>query len=105
MIVVNACCRPGTEPGRVHCTTRNELSVHGDQREVKHLTHLPSTLELGRWLGYKTPSLLGVVSIEVPENTTEFGLELSPEVAKAIPIASDLICTLAKTFLEELDPA
>lgn len=100
MIVVDACCRPGTVPGNVNCMKAKEIDHCSQNIHSSHYAHLPSTLELGRWLGYRTPDLLGVVAIEVPENSMEFGFQLSPEVADAIPQASKMICSMAERFLE-----
>jgi hydrogenase maturation protease len=55
-----------------------------------HDTNLPDALEMGKLMGAQLPEEITIIAIEA-ENVFDFSEELSPPVAKAIPIAVDEI--------------
>lgn len=81
------------EPGTLRILAPGELST---QRSASaHDVNLPTALELGRQAGASLPDndRISLVAIEAVE-TIEFGEELTPEVAAAIPQAVEAVLRL-----------
>jgi len=62
-----------------------------------HDMTLQNAIELGRWMGALLPEEITVVGIAT-RHIIDFSEELSPQVAKAIPQATETILNLLKQF-------
>lgn len=58
-----------------------------------HDTTLPTALELGREMGVRLPERVVVVGVEAA-SLYEFGETLTPEVARAVPVAAERVLAL-----------
>lgn len=77
----------GATIGRVQCTPLDELpNPAAGHTASSHDTSLPTALNFGRKLGARLPDEVWVVTVEA-ERLYEFGAELSPAVATAVPNA------------------
>ena len=61
-----------------------------------HDTSLITALETARTMGAETPARVDVVTIEA-KNTYDFSEQLSPEVAAAVPVATQEVLKLLNT--------
>lgn len=91
-IVIDA-IMSGAEPGTVHVLTPGELPT---QRSASaHDVNLVTAIQFGRQAGIVLPAneqiiLIGIEAVE----TIEFGEELTPKVAAAIPDAVEVVLRL-----------
>jgi len=77
-------CRPGT----IRRMSMTDLALLGSTQHVAstHDTNLVTALNAGRQMSLSLPSNITIFAIEA-KNVLEFGEELTPEVAGAIPAA------------------
>jgi len=83
-ILIDAIQTRGGVPGAVYRLTLDDLPSHN--ANSAHDTSLKSALELLRLQGGKVPEDVVVIAVEVV-NLFEFGEELTPPVAAAVPAA------------------
>ena len=94
-IVIDA-IQAGAEPGSLHVLSPGELPTR--RSASAHDVNLLTALELGRQAGAVLPpneriTLLGIETVD----TTEFGEELTPAVAAAIPRAVEAVLQMLES--------
>ena len=96
VILIDAIQLDDNQPGQIHRISLQDLQeISPTQHSASpHDTNLITALELGQRIGLELPKEIIIYAIEV-ENVIDFGEELTPAVAAALPEA-----TLA--VLEEL---
>ncbi len=99
LIVIDAFHTADSVPGRVRTLSLEDLGAGDAASTSGHLLSLPKAMELSRSLGYRTPKLLAAVVIDVGTSGLEFGEQLSPEVAEAVPLATDMVCSMVKEII------
>jgi hydrogenase maturation protease len=93
-ILVDAAEFPDRPAGEVRSCPLDELADHtAGHLDSVHDASLRTALDLGRKLGASLPATIHTVTIQAL-STDEFGEELSPEVATAVPVAADAVMTL-----------
>ena len=93
-VIIDAIQSGGT-PGEISYLKPQDFHARSSNRYDQHSTGLLQALELGKALGWPMPEDVAIVAIEA-EDTTNFGDDLTPAVAEAIPSA-------LQTVLELLD--
>lgn len=91
-IIIDA-IRTGAEPGTIHLLSPDDLPT---QRSASvHDVNLSTALEVGRHAGAHLPdsNQIFLVGVEAADVHT-FGVELSPEVARAIPHAIEAVLSV-----------
>lgn len=84
----------GAPPGSVACLDLSALPDHSAAHlSAAHDTSLQNALRLGRLLGAQLPAEVKVVGVEA-ERLFEFGENLTPAVAAAVPAAARLVLNL-----------
>ena len=91
-IVIDA-IQSGGVPGEVYCLKPEDFHIEKVSRYDQHSTGLLPALELGKSLGWPMPEDVTIVAIEAGD-VDSFGEELTPDVAKAIPVALKIILEL-----------
>ena len=91
-IVIDA-IQSGGVPGEVYCLRPEDFHTAKISRYDQHSTGLLPALELGKSLGWSMPEDVTIVAIEAGD-VAHFGEELTPDVAKAIPVALKIILEL-----------
>jgi hydrogenase maturation protease len=96
-------CRPGT----IRKMSIADLAKMGSTQHVAsaHDANLPTALNAGRQMSLSLPSNITIFAIEA-ENVLEFGEELTPDVADAIPAAvravlAELACLDKDKYINE----
>ncbi|HEY64929.1 MAG TPA: hydrogenase maturation protease [Caldilineae bacterium] len=86
VILIDALRREGGEPGAVRRMTLKELrDLSPTQHSASpHDASLVTALEVGRRMGFSLPKEVIIYAIEA-EKVTDFGEEMSPAVAAAVP--------------------
>lgn len=93
-ILIDAAEFPGQAPGDVRSWTLAELPDRGvGHLDSAHDASLRTALLLGNRLGAAIPERIDVVTIQA-RSTDVFGEELSPEVAAAVPAATEAVLDL-----------
>jgi hydrogenase maturation protease len=93
-ILVDAAEFPDRPAGEVRsCALADLPDRAAGHLDSAHDASLRTALDLGRKLGASLPSTIYAVTIQA-RSTDEFGEELSPEVAAAVPVAADAVMTL-----------
>jgi hydrogenase maturation protease len=93
-ILVDAAEFPDRPPGEVRSCALEELADHtAGHLDSAHDASLRTALDLGRKLGASLPSTIHAVTIQALR-TDEFGEDLSPEVAAAVPAAAAAVMAL-----------
>lgn len=98
-IVIDA-IQSGGVPGEVYCLRPEDFHVARVSRYDQHSTGLLPALELGKSLGWPMPEDVTIVAIEAGD-VAHFGEELTPDVAKAIPVALKIILELLEGRLRQ----
>jgi len=96
LIVVDSYFSEDSMPGRVRVLSEQDLEIRDASPGSSHLLGLSGALDLSRKLGYPTPRLAAVVVVDVGARCREFGEELSPEAALAVPEAARAIRNLVR---------
>jgi len=95
-LVVDAMVSGSCLPGTVRCFTPEELGATRNLR-CAHDTSLPAALAMGAMLGLALPGEIRVWGVEAA-NCEEFGEELTPAVARAVPgLVEELVRQLEGT--------
>jgi hydrogenase maturation protease len=90
-ILVDAIQTQGGAPGMVYRLTLDDLpTLHAN---AAHDASLPAALELGRRLGARLPDDVAIIAIEAAD-VLDFGEELTPDVAAAVPRAVEMVLAL-----------
>jgi hydrogenase maturation protease len=94
-VILIDCLETGTDPiGTVKTLTLAELSnPNAGHSASAHDTSLLTALETARTMGAGVPQRVDVVAIEA-RMTYEFSEQLSPEIAAAVPIATQHVLAL-----------
>jgi hydrogenase maturation protease len=93
-ILVDAAEFPGRPGGEVRSCPLEDLVDHAAcHLDSAHDASLRTALDLGRKLGASLPARIHAVTIQAL-HTDEFGEELSPAVAAAVPVAADAVMAL-----------
>ena len=99
-IIVDA-IQSGGSPGEVYCLKPQNLQARSVNRYDQHSTGLLQALELGKALGWPMPEDVAIVAIEA-EDAANFGDDLTPSVAEAIPAALKMVLELLNKQREQL---
>ena len=99
-IIIDA-IQSGGIPGEVYCLKPQDLHIRSVNRYDQHSTGLLQALELGKALGWPMPEDVAIVAIEA-EDAANFGDDLTPNVAEAIPAALKMVLELLDTQHEQL---
>ena len=99
-IIIDAIQSGGT-PGKVYCLEPQDLHTRNVTRYDQHSTGVLQALELGKALGWPMPETVALVAIEA-EDTANFGDDLTPSVAEAVPVALNLVLELLAKQQEQL---
>ena len=93
-ILVDAAEFPDRAIGEVRTCAFEDLPDHAaGHLDSAHDASLRTALALGRRLGANLPSSIRAVTVQA-RGTDEFGEELSPEVAAAVPVAAAAVVAL-----------
>jgi hydrogenase maturation protease len=93
-ILVDAAEFPDRPAGEVRTCLLEDLADNAaGHLDSAHDASLRTALSLGRKLGASLPALIHVVTVQA-RSTDEFGEELSPEVAAAVPAAAEAVLGL-----------
>jgi hydrogenase maturation protease len=96
-VIVDAMqANPKSRPGTLTRMSLQDLSAHSPTQHTAsaHDTTLPTAIRCGRHLGMKVPDDIIIFAIEV-RNITDFGEQLTPEVANCIPeVASEVMTAI-----------
>jgi hydrogenase maturation protease len=95
-VVIDAIQSGGT-PGAVYCLKPEDFAVRLNRSDL-HRIGLLQALELGKSLGWPMPQDVTIVAVEAGD-AGSFGDDLTPEVAKAIPVALEKIENLLSDHL------
>jgi len=96
-IIIDALVTGSHPRGKVLCYPLEALPNHASGHTASaHDTSLQNALEVGRTMGIRLPERIIVVGIEA-QNVYDFSEELSPEVAAAVPLATETVLQLVKT--------
>jgi hydrogenase maturation protease len=92
VILVDAIQTPAGRPGAVYRLTVDDVaSAAPTQHSASaHDMNLPTALEMGRRLGLALPEAVEIFAIEA-EDVVTFGETCTPDVAAAIPTATELV--------------
>jgi hydrogenase maturation protease len=98
VILIDAIQLNDPRPGYIHRMSLDDLrEISPTQHSTSpHDTTLITALEMGRKIGLNLPQEIIIYAIEVV-NTLDFGEELTPAVAEAIPEATETILEELKT--------
>ena len=88
-------------PGKVYCLKPRDLHTRSVDQYDQHSTGLLQALDLGKALGWPMPEEVVIVAIEA-EDAANFGDDLTPAVAEAIPSALKLVLELLDKQREQL---
>ena len=99
-IIIDA-IKSGGNPGRVYCLKPHDLPARNPSQYDQHRTGLMQALELGKALGWPMPKDFSIVAIEA-EDVVNFGDDLTPAVAEAIPSALQKVLELLDKQREQL---
>ena len=99
-IVIDAIKNGGT-PGEIYCLKPQDLHTRRLNPEDQHSTGLLQALELGKSIGWPMPEDVVIVAIEA-EDTANFGDDLTPRVAEALPSALQTVLELLDKQREQL---
>jgi hydrogenase maturation protease len=99
LIVVDAYHAEDAVPGRVRALSASTFAASERLPDSAHLISLSDALCLSKSLGYRTPSLLGAVAVDVTDSCMSFGQELSEEVEAVVPLAAEYVLGLARKRL------
>lgn len=102
-IIIDAIQSGGT-PGAVYCMHPEDFHPHGVNQSDQHNTGLLQALALGKKLGWPMPQDVTIVAIEAGD-VSNFGDDLTPDVARAIPVAMEKINCLLNGKVRELGAA
>lgn len=91
-IVIDA-IQSGGAPGEVHCLQPKDFHIEKVSQYDQHSTGLLQALELGRSLGWPMPEKVTIVAVEAGD-VASFGDDLTPDVARAVPVALQIILDL-----------
>jgi len=91
-IVIDA-IQSGGAPGEVHCLQPRDFHIEKVNQYDQHSTGLLQAIEIGKALGWPMPENITIVAIEAGD-VTSFSDDLTPDVAKAIPVALKIILDL-----------
>jgi len=91
----------GGTPGEVYCLKPQDLLARSVSQYDQHSTGLMQALELGKALGWPMPEDISIVAIEA-EDVANFGDDLTPAVAEAIPAALKMVLELLDKQREQL---
>jgi len=91
-IIIDAIQTDGT-PGEIYCLHPDDFQIEKSGRYNQHSTGLLQALELGRALGWPMPEKVTIVAVEAGD-VCSFGDELTPAVARAVPVALQTILDL-----------
>jgi hydrogenase maturation protease len=100
VILIDALYRGDNRPGAIHRLTLADLqSISPTQHSASaHDTSLVTALEMGQRMGLPLPEEIIIYAIEVA-NITDFGEELTPAVAQAVPVVTAVVLEeLSKNF-------
>jgi len=98
-IIIDA-IQSGGVPGKVYCLRPEDFHTARVSRYDQHSTGLLPALELGKSLGWPMPEDVTIVAIEAGD-VAHFGEELTPEVARAVPVALKVILELLEGRLKQ----
>ncbi len=98
-IIIDA-IQSGGVPGKVYCLRPEDFHTARVSRYDQHSTGLLPALELGKSLGWPMPKDVTIVAIEAGD-VAHFGEELTPEVARAVPVALKVILELLEGRLKQ----
>lgn len=91
-IIIDAIQLENTQPGRIHRMSIDDLrDISPTQHSASpHDTTLITALQMGHEIGLKLPKEIIIFAIEA-ERVLDFGEELTPAVAAAIPTATTAV--------------
>jgi len=92
VIVIDALQSVGA-PGKVHCLKPEDFHIEKVGQYDQHSTGLLQALELGKALGWPMPEDVTIVAVEAGD-VASFGDDLTPEVARAVPVALKTVLNL-----------
>jgi hydrogenase maturation protease len=86
VILIDAIQKNGDKPGTIHRMTLEDLHAISPTQHSgsPHDTNLITALEIGKQMGVRLPQDIVIYAISV-ENVLDFGVELTPAVAAAVP--------------------
>jgi hydrogenase maturation protease len=86
VILVDALCKEPVNPGAVRKLSLNDLRIMGCTQHIvsAHDTNLITALEAGRRMSLPLPKNVVIYAVEAA-HVLDFGEELTPEVADAVP--------------------
>ena len=101
LVLIDAYFSDDTVPGRVR--THAGATLQGSDRppDSAHLIGVGDALHLSKNLGYRTPELLGVVTVDIGDSCMFFGETLSSEILSAVPTAATAVHALLEGYLEK----
>jgi len=102
-IIIDA-IQSGGIPGKIYCLKPRDLYTRSVNQYDQHSTGLLQAIELGKALGWPMPEDVAIVAIEA-EDAANFGSDLTPAVAEAIPAASKIVLELLDKRREQLGEA
>ena len=102
-IIIDA-IQSGGIPGKIYCLKPRDLYDISVNQYDQHSTGLLQALKLGKALGWPMPEDVAIVAIEA-EDAANFGNDLTPAVAEAIPTASKIVLELLDKRREQLGEA
>ena len=98
LIVVDAFLTDSRCEGRLRVHRPSDLlPVQEVSAAAAHLLSIPDAIALSKRYGYHTPTLVGIVTIDVGKSCLVFGTGLAPKVAAAVPGAVDAVMELIKS--------
>lgn len=87
VIIIDAMTSSNSIPGSLTCFPLHDLpNRHSGHINSSHDTTLQDALQIGAAMGATIPDQVDIVAVETKENF-EFSEQLSPEVARAVPLA------------------
>jgi len=98
VILIDAIQLASNKPGQIHRMSLQDLQeISPTQHSASpHDTNLITALEMGQRIGLKLPTEIIIFAIEV-ENVIDFGEELTPAVAAALPEATTAVLEVLQT--------
>ena len=98
VILIDAIQFENNKPGQIHRMSLQDLQeISPTQHSASpHDTNLITALEMGHRIGLKLPTEIIIFAIEV-ENVIDFGEELTPAVAAALPEATVAVLEVLQT--------
>ncbi len=100
LLLVDAYHVRGGEPGTVRVLESTQMGPAKLDWVQDHWLNLPTALEFGRRLGWKMPTTVHAIVVDIGDDGLVFGEELSPAVASAVPEAAQAVVDL----LAEIQP-